>query len=59
MDTDTCLGFPRTAYQSGTVAIFMRDAGEFALISPEETTTRAHTAPKTDIARRAEVGKGP
>ena len=59
MNADASLGFARTAYQSATAAMNLREAGKFALVRFAGTTSRAHTASRQDIAQRAKVGNCP
>ena len=56
MNTDAPSGFSRMAYRSAYVAIYLREAGQFALNRLEGTTSRAHTAPEQGAAQHAKVG---
>ena len=56
MSTNASLGFLRMAYQSAIAAMSKREAEIFALIRLEGAAPRPHTAPMTDISRRAKAG---
>ena len=46
----------RLAYRSAAAAVNAREAEKFAFIHSAGPASRAHSAPRTDIARRAKVG---
>ena len=56
MRTDASLGLPRMAYLSAHVAMSLRKAEKFASVRFAGTTSRAHSALRADLARRAKVG---
>ena len=56
MRTDASLGLPRMAYLSAHVAMSLRKAEKFASVRLAGTTSRAHSALRADLARRAKVG---
>ena len=49
----------RSAYRSAAAAMNLREAEKFALIHSVGPTSRAYSAPRTDLARRAKVGYYP
>ena len=59
MVADAALGFSRMAFRSAVMAATMRDAGEFILACCPGMVAKAHSAPKSNLARGAKEGCGP